>query len=242
MMRLMFALLVACYSHSGRELLTNPGFVGFDGWRLAEWETRMPLGGPGENACKRVRMIDGGIELAVNGSAEYGAGRAIGDPVVHLLIEQEFPPVLLGSLSELRLRLSLDVDHSVSIHTPGIPEIEQRDFVSLYVILEGADPNDIIWFGMPLSDTLLARRDEETFTDYAGKLIFSLAATMRNHAVIDLDLLPKIRESISYANENGFVSNGDASQWSVRYINFGHELLGRNVVTVRVTGLSLAAR
>lgn len=241
--------------------ILNPGFGCDDKpyWRLAQWGSRKSISGPGQqinnswewsNEFKRIAVSKNGfLELAVNAEEEYlHKYRLIDEPWVHLLIEQDLQtPIDISNAQNINVALEAEITYFKSIQEAGYdPNLHGTAFV-VYFILAGEKyaehSQDIIWIGFPIFDSRGNDIPEQYFIDYAGKLIFSLASDEvgTDNAIgllnIDFDILPKIKEAIKHAHQEGLVISDDLQSYKLNYINIGHEVWGRDIVTAKFKNL-----
>jgi hypothetical protein len=241
-------------------------------WGLSQWSSRFPLDatpkikGDGvltcSNAAKaittRLKGKAGHLSMAVNTAAEYGVhARKAGDPWVHLLVEQEFHPLVsLEEISAAILHVEARLSRSHNLHQAGdySPDLHAAQFQLYFTIQnrnrESAGFGDLVWFGIPIYDNRDRLTKEFKAQDFGGtaKFIFMPAgATFSKESahdgkwiVIEKDLLPLMREALQTAWDRGFLKNSKKrADYCIGGMNMGWELPGTFDVEMQIRNLSL---
>lgn len=249
---------------------------GFDGetlpvWGLSQWSSRFPLDAATalrtkallicSNAAKTI-MLSGPSELSlsINSALEYGPrARTMGEPWVHLLVEQEFdPPAQLSETAAARLHVEARLLKSDNRHRGDYsPNIHAAQFQIFFTVQnrnrQSTGFGDLLWFGIPIYDN--RERFPKAFQakDFGGtaKFIFTPGAkaftTQSAHdgqwIVIDKDLLPLMREALETAWSRGFLPDSKKiADYAIGGMNMGWELPGTFDVEMQVRKLSLKVK
>jgi len=218
-----------------------------------------------ENAGKKVLIGSGekrDLTLEIRGKAEYREHvRREGEAWPHLLVEQDAKHVItLDRLEALRLRISLRLlyfeDHMKQAADPRLHAAQFQLFLvvrNLKCRPEGR--SDYFWFGVPFFDNRHEipkpyRARDAGKADATGKLIYTIGG--RNFLEkslkdgswhhVAVDLLPFIKEGISYGWKKGFLRSAEVYDYGVVNMNMGWEIPGAYSGAVRIRDFALSAQ
>jgi hypothetical protein len=242
-------------------------------WRLLQWSSRFPLEPVNQtntahggllcsNAAKAVivgveKSAERDLILAANTRVEYGPrARKLGDPWVHLLVEQDFePPVPLHKLSAAKLHVEARLSRARNLHegdySPGVHAAQFQIFFTVQNRnRQSAGHGDLVWFGVPIYDNRDRFPKEFKAQDFGGTAKFIYTPRGETYTTnsahdgewitIDKDLLPLMREALETAWARGFLTGSkDISDYYIGAMNMGWELPGTFDVEMQVRNLSL---
>ena len=244
-------------------------------WRLAQWGTRFDLWGAAvdtrddgvrtlANEGKQVRVYPGGLggaglELAVNGGAEYGGHlRQNGEAWPHLLIEQSFPGGLhLADFGALRLQFTFRIGEvKPAVDAPLDPGLHTAHINAFFTLnnLNAESPGyrDMIWFGIPLYDVRHGiPRGHQAIDggkdDASGKFICTIEGARFWDTptgdgawhTFDHDLLPLMREALAITQKAGYCTHSNLEDMAATTFNIGWEVPGPYDCAAQLKGLAL---
>jgi hypothetical protein len=243
-------------------------------WRLAQWGSRFSLDSAKmrvlddgtralENEGKRAVILPGGlagqgVELAVNGIAEYGGRlREKGEPWPHLLVEQKMEPRLLHEMDTLRFSVEFRVEHCAPAAglplNPGLHTAHVTAFWTIHnVNPDSPDHNDMIWFGLPLFDARYpvtpghqavdAGQEDATrkfICTIEGKRFYDKPVQIGAWSNLACDMLPLLREALEASQAKGFLTNTRFEDLAATSFNLGWEVPGPYDCAITVRKLSL---
>jgi len=240
-------------------------------WGLSQWSSKLPVDPTAKvsggslilsNAAKSVRFGRLGttdVSLAANTAVEYGVrARRLGEPWVHLLVEQEFDaPAYLQKLDFARFHLEARLVRSRNLHRDDYsPSVHAAQFQVFFTVQnrnrQSPGHGDLLWFGIPVYDNRHRHPPEHKSKDFGGtqKFIFTPdAKTFTSESahdggwiVIDTNLLPLMVEALETAWAKGFLSGSNQiDDYAIGGMNMGWELPGTFDVELEVRNLSLKA-
>lgn len=205
------------------------------------------------------------ITLAQNSYVEYmtklGHSRTGNENWSHFLIEQNFKePSKLTGLKHLWAHLEFTLNKSVDMD-PGqaVPCAQITWYFTITDVRNGdsayeSGSNDFFWFGLPLYDsrydfTSDYHHVDSGFVGATNKLIYTIGSKnvlpepikIGKKYVIDIDMLPFIKEAFIYGYNNGAMANSDWKDLVINYMNLGWELPGSFDVSITLENLSVVA-
>lgn len=242
-------------------------------WGLSQWSSRFPLKPSAiltnmdgtitcGNAAKSIRF--GGeagsnrvFVMVASSGIEYGArSRPMGEPWVHLLVEQEFasaPP--LTDLAAANFRVETRLVRSRNLHSGDYsPDRHAAQFQIFFTVQnrnrQSPGHGDLLWFGVPVYDSRDRFPKEFKAQDFGGtaKFIFTPGGETYTKSsahdgewiVLERDLLPLMREALELAWKRGVLQGSkDPADYRIGGMNMGWELPGSFDVEMQVRGLSL---
>ena len=244
-------------------------------WGLSQWSSRFPLAADAgvklsdgsvvwSNAAKVVTVGPAGSEhadvcFAVNTGVEYSPkSRNVGEPWVHLLVEQELePPVPLAKLSAARFHIEARLLRSKRLpmanYTPDVHAAQFQVYITVQDRKQGSKGyGDLVWFEVPIYDDRDRFPKEFKAQDFGGtaKFIFTpdgkifsdVSAHDGKWVTIDKDLLPLMREALETAWARGFLPGSkEFADYYIGGVYMGWELPGSFDVAMQVRNLSLKA-
>lgn len=214
------------------------------------------------NETKRIeRSRQGTLLLEINTAPEYEHPRRQGEQWPHLLVEQDFARrPNMGRVESLAftmalklvscVRSMLDSEYDPALHTAQSPLF----FILKNTNRQSADYNKFIWLGIPSYDY----RYRNMFTHEIVSWDVASNTYIYNIPQIDVwgdihfddgkwhrlsvDLLPYVRECLSYMKKKGFFTATSLSDLEITGMNFGWEAPGAFYAAIALKGLSLYAR
>lgn len=233
-------------------------------WKLVQWNTRERVSPTKDfiiqNSYKEIAVATSGrhrdLVLSVNGNAEYqGIPRTGNEPWVHLLVEQEIVsmPTLTSAATlpfHLEARLLKSQLFKSELFDAGKHAAQYQVFFYLQnKNKESKSYGELIWFGIPVYDNRMRYTERYEAQDFAGSGMFicTLAHTdlsadsAHDEKWITLqgDLLPKMKEAFTIAQQKGFMQNANLEDIHISGMNMGWEVPGLLDVSLQIRNLSL---
>lgn len=208
--------------------------------------------------------------LDLNSYVEYmallGHSRTGSEQWSHMLLEQSFKdPAQLCKLEHLYVHLEFILNHDENMD-PGQPiPCSQISWYFTVTDVKNGDPtyesgkgegtdNDFFWFGLPLYDSRYDfvgdyKHVDAGFTGATNKLIYTYGSKnflkekvqIGKKYVVDMDILPIIKEAYIYGLQNGAMQDSTWDSIYVNYMNLGWELPGSYHSSITLKNLSIKA-
>ncbi|MDX9752696.1 MAG: hypothetical protein RBU29_01965 [bacterium] len=227
--------------------------AGDDGWTWYANEGKQVGKGSG---------VAGDLILGVSAIAEYdGRARQAGEAWPHFLVEQDAVKTLpLDQVESIRLRGEFRLTHfQDGMGASADPGLHAAQFQLFFIVKNiesaSADQGDFLWFGVPFFDNRHAvplpyQALDAGKSDATGKFIHTIDGRDVNSKpmieggwiVVDHELLPSIRESVTAAVAKGYLRDGDLSHYAVVNMNMGWEVPGQYDVCMQVRGFAVMSR